>query len=344
MNADAWPTNKSGMQRPIPEQMQIHKTNEPMAAVPLGRRFNWGHQNTPGGASLYPVPPHSVFHRSLTQLPCMGNLWVDASNTYEDARLEKQPYHLERDTRTMTAYSYDRRVAPGSYVEPVLFNLSTHPNWKTRAMDRFQQSKIRRDKKSYSVPRRGNEGAEGQYSCMFVGFADYTMEKGAMTRGELDRLMVSACHSKFPCSRPATYEEYISKSIGQLPKINRTKFDVTFIGPGSEKLGPGALDHKNTLFCRKKVVFPGERLDGSSGQIEISDSSCWGRKTCIAVVYVNRIIRQPSLKQFGLLRNCIDQSWRGDRQYMESLSDDETQWNTFPHLYHQTIVNKPLNY
>lgn len=165
-----------------------------------------------------------------------------------------------------------------------------------------------------------------------------------MTRGELDRLMVSACANKFPCSRPATYEEYISKSIGQLPKINRTKFDVCFIGPGSEKIGPGALDHKNTLFVRKKVVFPGERLDGSSGQIEVADSSLSGRKTCIAVVYSNRLIKQPSLKQFGLLRNTLKVNGKGDRTDIETLDEDRTQWNTFPHLYQQTIVNQPLKY
>jgi len=95
----------------------------------------------------------------------MGNLWVDGSNVYEDVRLEKQPYHLERDTRTMTAYSYDRRVAPGTYVEPKLFNLATHPNWKTRDLDRFQQARLKRDKKSYSVPRRGSEGQEGRIAC-----------------------------------------------------------------------------------------------------------------------------------------------------------------------------------
>merc|ERR1719223_568491 len=101
--------------------------------------------------------------------------------------------------------------------------------------------------------------------------------------------MHSACANKFPCSRPATYEEYISHAIAGLPKLNTTRYDLTFVGPGSEKIGPGALDHKNTFFARKKIVFPGDRLDGGSGKIEITDSSCWGRKSCVAVTYANRI-------------------------------------------------------
>lgn len=73
-------------------------------------------------------------------------------------------------------------------------------------------------------------------------------------------------------------------SVG-LPVVNRTKLDITFVGPGSNKEGPGCLAHKNTLSARKKIVFPGDRLDGSSGKIEIQDSSCWGKKNCIVRMF-----------------------------------------------------------
>ena len=42
----------------------------------------------------------------------------------------------------MSAYSYDRRIPPGSYVEPVMFNLSTHPKWKTKGLDRYKMDHV----------------------------------------------------------------------------------------------------------------------------------------------------------------------------------------------------------
>jgi len=106
------------MSVPLPpvNTMQIHKTPEYMSRVPLGRRFNNGHQEAgPSGLSLYPVPRDSVFHRNISMNDEMGNTWVDFSNTYEDTRLSSQPYHQEKDTRTMTAYSYSRNVCPGTW-------------------------------------------------------------------------------------------------------------------------------------------------------------------------------------------------------------------------------------
>lgn len=93
---------------------------------------------------------------------------MDSSNTYEDVRLSTQPYHLERDLRTMTAYSYDRRVPPGSWVSPKVFNLATHPTWRVRQLDRFQAASLKRDLRSYSVPKRGVPGAH-RPTCVFVG-------------------------------------------------------------------------------------------------------------------------------------------------------------------------------
>ena len=66
--------------------------------------------------------------------------------------------------------------------------------------------------RSYSVPRRGIPGYV-QPTAVFCGFVEWTMEQGCMTRGEMDRLMAAACAAKYPCSRPATYEEYISKAV-----------------------------------------------------------------------------------------------------------------------------------
>lgn len=113
--------------------------------------------------------------------------------------------------------------------------------------------------------------------------------------------------------------------------MNKTKFDVTFVGPGSELVGPGALDHKNTLFARKKIVFPEGRLDGSEGSIEIQDSSCWGRKVCVAVVYANRIRKQRSLTTFGKLREVL-------KKEPLNAPPDDTQWNSFPHLFSTSFV------
>lgn len=334
MNADVDIVNKSGMQRPLPEPLRIPKNPEMIPAVPLGQRFNVGHQTTPAGFSLYPTPPNNRFYKSLTT-KVTGNLWVDSSNTYEDGRLSTQPYHLEQ--RAMSAYSYDRRIPPGSYVEPVMFNLAHDPHNKTKELDRYQQAKLRREMRAFSIPRRGI--ADDHFvSCVFVGFVEWNMERAAFRRGELDRLMIAACRAKYPCSRPATYEEFISHAITGLPAMNQTKFDITFTGPGSEKIGPGALDHKNTLFSRKKIIMPGERLDGSTGQIEISDSSIWGKKACIAVVYSTRLQLQPSLRQFGQSRKTI----KDQKCYTENCSNDKTQWHTFPHVYQSTNTIYPM--
>ena len=124
-------------------------------------------------------------------------------------------------------------------------------------------------------------------SGVFLGFADWTMERGNHTVGEMDRLMQAACRSKYPCSRPCTYEEFINSAIAGLPLLNETRYDLTFVGPGSELVGPGALDNSHTLGQRKKVVRPGGRLDGSSGTFELDEGSSWGRKTCILKALVH---------------------------------------------------------
>lgn len=317
-----------------------------MPPVPLGQRFNYGHQTSSCGISLYPVPPNSKFYRSVTQLPLSGNLWVDCSNTIEDARLASQPFH-GGDIRPLTAYSYDRRVPPGTYVEPKVFNLATHPKWRTQpSLTRLAKAKLLREARSFSVPRRGGGGSpytctnelhNGPVSCIFLGFADWTMEPGRMTRGELDRLMISACRSKYPCSRPATYEELISQAIIGLPEHNKTGLDIAFVGPGSEVIpaGGGGIESRSA-FCRKKVVFPGDRLDKETS---LSLNSLGGRKTCIAVQQLNRLSLQPSLRQFGAARKTLSgvNGEGSSKAYTTSCRDQvgDTHWKNafpFPHL------------
>lgn len=64
MNADANKVWHGPEQRPRGPAPQYPKNKEDTPAVPLGTRFNWGHQKTPSGRSLYPVYPKSVFHKS----------------------------------------------------------------------------------------------------------------------------------------------------------------------------------------------------------------------------------------------------------------------------------------
>ena len=46
-------------------------------------------------------------------------------------------------------------------------------------------------------------------SCVFVGFCEFDLERHAHTRAEIDKLMHYVCSSRYPGSRPATYEEVL---------------------------------------------------------------------------------------------------------------------------------------
>lgn len=156
----------------------------------------------------------------------------------------------------------------------------------------------------------------------FVGYAYWTMDGYLCTAGEMDRSMNHTTQSKFPCSRAATYEEYLNGKIAGLPTRNETGIEVTFVGPNSEARGRGSLEHKNTLLCSKKAVLPKDPLDGTC-----SVSAIRGNKAVVCVYDIGRVKRQPSIAQFGYARKCIDKEGKviGDCSLM-SLRPCTTNW------------------
>lgn len=133
------------------------------------------------------------------------------------------------------------------------------------------------------------------------------MDGRTLTTGELDRLMHQTAQQKYPCSRPATFEEYVSGRIAGLPKVNMSGFDACFVGPGSavvpQKNGGACHD---TLGYRKKVVLTGDDFDGRT----TDTGAMWGEKSVVAVVPVERFRKQPSLATFGQLRGLLDNEGR----------------------------------
>jgi len=138
-------------------------------------------------------------------------------------------------------------------------------------------------------------------TVMFVGYAYWDMNGYLHTDKELDLSMQYAAHSKFPVSRPATYDEYNCETIAGLPTKNETGLEITFIGPDSNARGRGSLDHRNTLLQRKRAVLPKDRLDGSC-----SVGCIKGTKAIVCVYDIDRIKKQPSLTQFGYARMATD--------------------------------------
>uniref|UniRef100_A0A7S4V1H5 Uncharacterized protein n=1 Tax=Alexandrium monilatum TaxID=311494 RepID=A0A7S4V1H5_9DINO len=135
---------------------------------------------------------------------------------------------------------------------------------------------------------------------LFLGCASFEMDGRFHTAGEMDRLMLHAASSKYPCSRPATFDEYAEGAIMGLPARNNTGSDIVFAGPG----GTGCeLFHTNTLGAQKVVVPPGDAFDGTWGM-----ASLFGRKCILCVHPVARVRRQQSLTQFGLARNSLGRS------------------------------------
>lgn len=155
---------------------------------------------------------------------------------------------------------------------------------------------------------------------VFVGLAEFEMDGRIHTGGEMDRMMMHASAQKYPCSRPATFDEYSEKCILGLPERNSTGRDVVFVGPGATGC---EIFHSNTLGAQKAVVPPGEMLDGTWGT-----ASLYGRKTVLCVYPVERIKRQQSLTQFGLARSTIGKSGRLRRAGSLASLMDKTQWTT----------------
>merc|ERR1719478_212569 len=138
--------------------------------------------------------------------------------------------------------------------------------------------------------------------CVFVGFAEFDLDGRHQTAGEMDRMMQWAAGEKYPCSRPATLDEYERGVILGLPERNRSGRDVVFTGPGATGC---ELFHTNTLGAQKCIVHAGDTFDGQTGA-----ASLHGRKSCICVYPAERVKRQQSLTQFGLTRETVGTSGR----------------------------------
>lgn len=156
---------------------------------------------------------------------------------------------------------------------------------------------------------------------VFVGFAEFDMDGRNHTAGEMDRLMMYAAVSKYPCARPATLDEYVEQQIVGLPEMNRSGRDVVFVGPGATGC---EHFHTRTLGAQKAVVPPGDPLDGAWDLV-----SLFGRKCVLCVYPMQRVRRQMSLTQFGLTRSTISgTSGRLKRAGSLATLTDKTSWTS----------------
>lgn len=164
---------------------------------------------------------------------------------------------------------------------------------------------------SPTIPKSGH--------VMFAGFVEFDMDGRHYTAGEMDRLMAMSAAARFPCSRPATFDEYAERRIYGLPKNNTSGREVAFVGPGATGC---ELFHTNTLGAQKCVVPPGDALDGAWGT-----ASLFGRKAMLCVIPHERVRRQQSLAQFGLIRSSLNTT-SGRLRRTGSLASltDKTQW------------------
>eukprot|EP00440_Ansanella_granifera_P004310 gb/GFBE01004672.1/.p1 GENE.gb/GFBE01004672.1/~~gb/GFBE01004672.1/.p1 ORF type:complete len:268 (+),score=40.66 gb/GFBE01004672.1/:1-804(+) len=153
---------------------------------------------------------------------------------------------------------------------------------------------------------------------VFVGVAEFEMDGRVHTGGEMDRMMMYRASQKFPCARPATFDEYAEKCILGLPERNTTGRDVVFVGPGATGC---EVFHTNTLGTQKCVVPPGDVFDGTWGT-----ASLYGKKCILCVYPVERVKRQQSLTQFGLARSTIGRSGKLKRAGSLASLMDKTQW------------------
>lgn len=235
------------------------------------RRFNHGHQTLPSGRSAFPVARTDPHHRSVGQL--LPELWSDFSDRgLPDARagLSESAAQFHGD--------YDA-------------GLGVH---KVVPMSTAALKSMSRGSPSATSGKPGH--AAGR--VVFVGYATFDMDGRTHTAGEMDRLMMRAAVSKYPCSRPATFDEYAEGVIQNLPPRNNSGLDVAFVGPGATG---SELYHTNTLGMQKCVVCPGD--DYTERQWGMA--SLYGRKALLCVYPVERMRRQRSLTQYGLGRNFV---------------------------------------
>lgn len=251
------------------------------------RRFNHGHQVTPSGRNVFPVPRNSAFHRSINQ--SLPELWGDFSDRgLPEAR-------AGHDERTMSFHD----GAHGDCTATGLFKKAGHMALKTM-----------------THPGAVSSSTAGQ--CVFLGFADFDIDGRHQTAGEMDRIMQWAAGEKFPCARPATLDEYERGVIMGLPQRNRSGKDIAFTGPGATGC---ELFHTNTLGAQKCIVSPGDTFDGQTGA-----ASLHGRKACICVYPAERMRRQQSLTQFGLARSTMSGMGKMRRSSSLAGMSDSTKW------------------
>lgn len=260
------------------------------------RRLNHGLQTLPSGRSAFPVARTSAFHSTINQK--LPELWTDFSDRgLPDARAG----HDEKAAR----FHGDLHVG----ASPSSSFLGNSPE-QLRTRSPFGGSAFASPPPAHARPGH----------VVFVGYAEFDMDGRHHTPGEMDRLMLHAAASKYPCARPATLDEYAEKRISGLPARNSSGRDIVFAGPGATGC---ELFHTNTLGAQKCIVTPGDPFDGSWGA-----ASLYGRKCVICVHPVERLKRQHSLTQFGLSRGAISGK-DGRMKRPASLSvlpPDTTRW------------------
>lgn len=258
-------------------QMRRAANWQPLIDVPPERRFNIGCQTLPSGKSAYPVARGNRFYKTINQnLP---ELWADFSD------------------RGLPHDHPEQYIGPGIKVDALDGTQRSGFRDRTRApkVDSvvFQST----NRTNFSTGRGSSKSSKGFAATrvVFVGFAEWEMDGRLHSQGEMDRLMAVAAASKFPCSRPATFEEYSSMSVIGSPKVNASGRDISFVGSGSCCERGDA----NTLGTKKWVVPARDPFDGTA-----TTSATFGKKCVMCVYPAARMEKQHSLSQFGLARTA----------------------------------------
>lgn len=142
---------------------------------------------------------------------------------------------------------------------------------------------------------------EGQ-KVRFIGYAYFNQDGRAQSHQEQEWLMWHAAASKFPNSRPATYDEYAECRIQGIPERNTSGAEVVFTGYTSR--GDMPPKHRGWVLGGhpKLTVLQNDPLDGQT-----ETGSAFGRKAVLCVLPARRLVRQPSLRQWGEMRYDL---WR----------------------------------
>lgn len=261
------------------------------ACVPPERRFNVGWQTLPSGKNGFPVASGNRFYKTLGQ--SLPELWSDFSQ-------RGLPHH--HPEQHLGGLGPDPALTQGSFFRDT--------GTRFHSTNRTNLSSTRGGQPMNTAPAS---------RVMFIGFVEWEMDGRVHSAGEMDRLMALAAASKFPCSRPATFEEYASMKIIGAPAVNVSGRDVSFVGPGSccER------SDSNTLGTKKWVVPARDPFDGTA-----TTSATYGKKCCFCVYPAERMARQHSLSQFGLARTAASSKHDGKLHRVRSWDGipDKTPW------------------